>query len=73
VSEEDTAGDMTEAPELLGVQSVTPYAVTLRLTAKTRPGRQWAVQRALNARVQAALNAEGIPAPNIAGAPVAAQ
>ncbi|MGH4020415.1 MAG: mechanosensitive ion channel family protein, partial [Pseudonocardiaceae bacterium] len=42
VSEEDTAGDMTEAPELLGVQSVTPYAVTLRLTAKTRPGRQWA-------------------------------
>jgi small-conductance mechanosensitive channel len=62
----DYTDDVMAAPEMLGVQSVTPYAVTLRVTAKTRPGRQWAVQRALNARVQSAFNAEGIPAPNFA-------
>lgn len=67
---EDYAEDVTATPDMLGVQSVTPYAVTLRLTAKTRPGRQWAVQRALNARVQSAFNAEGIPAPNFNGLPL---
>lgn len=60
------ADDVTEPPTLLGVQSVTPYAVTLRLTVKTHPGRQWPVQRALNARVQSALTAAGVPAPTIA-------
>jgi small-conductance mechanosensitive channel len=66
----DYADDVTATPDMLGVQSVTPYAVTLRVTAKTRPGRQWAVQRALNARVQSAFNAEGIPAPNINSVPI---
>ncbi len=63
---EDYSEDVVATPDMLGVQSVTPYAVTLRVTAKTRPGRQWAVQRAMNARVQSAFNAEGIPAPNFA-------
>ncbi len=67
---EEYSGDVTAPPDMLGVQSVTPYAVTLRVTAKTRPGRQWAVQRALNSRVQAAFNTEGIPSPNINGLPV---
>ncbi|MQA14774.1 MAG: mechanosensitive ion channel [Pseudonocardiaceae bacterium] len=67
---EENPSDVTAPPDMLGVQSVTPYAVTLRITAKTKPGRQWAVQRALNARVQSALNAEGIPAPNVNGLPV---
>jgi small conductance mechanosensitive channel len=66
VTEHEHAEDVTETPKLLGVQSVTPYAVTLRLTVQTRPGRQWAVQRALNARVQSALTAAEIPAPAVA-------
>ncbi|MPZ64759.1 MAG: mechanosensitive ion channel [Pseudonocardiaceae bacterium] len=67
---EENPEDVTAPPDMLGVQSVTPYAVTLRVTAKTKPGRQWAVQRALNARVQSAFNDESIPAPNINGMPV---
>jgi small conductance mechanosensitive channel len=60
---DEHASDVTEDPKLLGVQSVTAYGVTLRLTVRTKPGRQWAIQRALNARVQSALTAASIPAP----------
>lgn len=67
---QEYSDDVTARPDMLGVTSVTPYAVTLRITAKTRPGRQWAVQRAMNARVQSAFNAEGIPAPNLNGIPI---
>jgi small-conductance mechanosensitive channel len=42
-------------PQLLGMESVTPLTVTLRVTVKTRPGRQWAVQRGLNQRILASL------------------
>jgi small conductance mechanosensitive channel len=69
VTEHEQADDVIEPPQLLGVQSVTPYAVTLRLTVKTRPGRQWAVQRALNARVQSALTAGAVPAPTAGAVP----
>lgn len=67
---EEYSEDVTARPDMLGVTSVTPYAVTLRVMAKTRPGRQWAVQRAMNARVQSAFNREGIPAPNLNGVPI---
>jgi small conductance mechanosensitive channel len=63
VAEGEHKDDVTEEPKLLGVQSVTSYGVTLRLTVRTKPGRQWAVQRSLNARMQAALTAASIPAP----------
>lgn len=66
VAQGEHADDVTEPPTLMGVQSVTPYAVTLRLTVKTQPGRQWPVRRALNARVQSALTAAGVPAPTVA-------
>ncbi len=70
---DEHAEDIIEPPELLGVQSVTAYAVTLRLTVKTEPGRQWAVQRALNARVQSALTTAGVPAPAVAALPTPAR
>ena len=69
VTEGEHARDVIAPPELLGVQAVTPYAVTLRLTVKTRPGRQWQVQRALNTRVQSALTTAGVPAPVVAALP----
>ena len=54
---------MLEPPEMLGVESVTPETITLRLTVKVRPGKQWAVQRALRAQLLAALEEAGIEPP----------
>jgi moderate conductance mechanosensitive channel len=56
---DDVLGDI----EMLGVDNVTQEAVRLRLTVTTKPGRQWAVRRALTAQVLAALDDAGIPAP----------
>ena len=38
---EDFAGDVLAAPEILGVESVSPDSVTLRLPVKTAPGAQF--------------------------------
>ncbi|WP_063810019.1 mechanosensitive ion channel family protein [Kibdelosporangium phytohabitans] len=55
--------DVLEPPELLGVDKVTPESITVRLTVKVRAGRQWAVQRALRARIIPALEEAGIEPP----------
>jgi len=52
-----------EPPVMLGIESVTADAVTLRLTVKVAAGKQWLVQRALLAAIKAAFDAAGIPAP----------
>ncbi|MEU0797372.1 mechanosensitive ion channel family protein [Amycolatopsis sp. NPDC005961] len=52
-----------EPPEMLGVESVTPEGLQLRLTVKVRPGKQWAVQRALRAQLLAALEEAGFDPP----------
>lgn len=57
------ADDILEPPEMLGVNSVTAASVTLRITARVKPGRQWAVQRALNRAALTAFENEGIEAP----------
>ncbi|GAA4017043.1 mechanosensitive ion channel [Allokutzneria multivorans] len=57
------ADDVLEAPEVLGVEKVTSETVTVRVTVKVRPSRQWAVQRALRAKVKAAVDEAGIEAP----------
>jgi small conductance mechanosensitive channel len=58
------AADVIDQPEVLGVQEITPYSVTLRVTVKTRPGRQWAVQRTMRAKLMAALDEARVPTPN---------
>jgi moderate conductance mechanosensitive channel len=58
------ADDVLEPPEVLGVEKVTVEGITIRLQVKVRPGRQWAVQRALRAKVMAALEEEGIHPPS---------
>ena len=55
--------DVMDAPQVLGVEKVTPEGITLRLTVKVRPGRQWATQRALRARIMGAFVAAGIEPP----------
>ncbi|HJP79480.1 MAG TPA: mechanosensitive ion channel family protein [Pseudonocardiaceae bacterium] len=48
--------DVLDAPQVLGVQGMTNDAITLRLTVKVRPARQWAAQRELRRRIMAALD-----------------
>lgn len=54
--------DITAKPEVLGVEKFTPDNITLRVTVKTRPGRQWAVQRNLRAQLMPALEEAGFTA-----------
>ncbi|OLR89568.1 mechanosensitive ion channel family protein [Actinokineospora bangkokensis] len=61
--EEPASHDVIEKPEVLGVEKVTPESVTIRMTVKVRPGRQWAVQRALRARAMAELEAADVDPP----------
>lgn len=61
--------DILEAPQMLGVDAVTSDTVTLRLTIKVRPGRQWAVQRRLHRQILEAFDDAEIAAPYPNGRP----
>jgi small-conductance mechanosensitive channel len=68
---EPVSDDVLEPPEVLGVERVSAAeGITLRLTVKTRPGRQWAVQRTLRAAIMAAFEDGGIQGPVVRGYPV---
>lgn len=60
---DDIAADVLEAPEVLGADQVGPEGVTLRLTVRVKPGRQWAVKRALNGAITDAFDDHGVPRP----------
>jgi small-conductance mechanosensitive channel len=66
---EEFAAALLEAPELLGVESITAEGVTLRLRIKTRPGSQFALQRALREAIKDALDAAEVPPPRAPWAP----
>lgn len=59
-ADEDFSDDLIEAPEVLGVESVTGSAITLRLSAKCAPNQQWGVSRELRERAKQALDAAGV-------------
>jgi moderate conductance mechanosensitive channel len=61
----DLASDVLEPVEVLGVEKVTQDGVTLRLTVRVNPGRQFAVQRALNAAITDAFDDAGVPRPGL--------
>jgi len=63
VQEPDIASDVLEPPTVLGAETVTVDGVMLRLTVKVNPGKQFVVQRALNAAITSALDAAGVPRP----------
>lgn len=63
VSADPLSGDVLEPPTVLGVESVTPEGITIRLTVKTRPGRQWSVQRVLRAKIIGGLEEAGFEPP----------
>ncbi|GAA0524092.1 mechanosensitive ion channel protein MscS [Saccharopolyspora subtropica] len=67
---EPLSKDVLEPPEMLGVDQITADTITLRLTTKVRPGRQWAVQRRLRAEIKRAYDDEDIEPPYPYGRPV---
>jgi small conductance mechanosensitive channel len=62
VAKAPLSDDVLGEVETLGAQDLTQAGITLRLTVKTKPGRQWAVRRALMADVKTALDTAGITA-----------
>jgi len=52
-----------EEPEVTGVETMTPDAITVRVLIKTAPMRQWAVARELRQRIKARFDHEGIAMP----------
>lgn len=62
-SREPLSKDVLEPPEMLGVDQITADTITLRLTAKVRPGMQWSVQRKLRAEIKRAYDNEDIKPP----------
>jgi small conductance mechanosensitive channel len=65
VADEQWADDrhILEEPEVWGVENLGPNAIVLRLVVKTTPSEQYAVSRALRARIKSAFDAEGIEIP----------
>lgn len=57
------ADALVEPPTVLGVESISSHAMTIRLSAKCGANQQWGVQRALLARAKQALAVAGIEGP----------
>ena len=55
--------DVLEPPDLLGVEAFASIGITVRTLVKTRPGKQWALQRALREGIKSALDEAGIEIP----------
>lgn len=50
-------------PNVMGVEMLGEYEVTWRLSAETKPGKQWEVARALRERIKVAFDESGIEIP----------
>jgi small conductance mechanosensitive channel len=62
--DEAFASFILAAPDVLGVESLGPGRVVIRVVARTRPQEQWRVARELRSRIKGALDAAGIAAPS---------
>ena len=51
-------------PSVLGVESLAPGRVVIRVVVRTKPQEQWRVERELRTRIKAALDAAGIALPS---------
>ncbi len=52
-------------PSVLGVESLAPGRVVIRIVARTRPQEQWRVERELRVKIKAALDEAGIALPSV--------
>lgn len=62
-AEEEIGKLILEPPQVLGIEALGEYQVTLRMLVKTLPLQQWTVARALRARIKKAFDREGISIP----------
>jgi small conductance mechanosensitive channel len=60
---DDYVDQIVEPPQVLGVEALAADGVTLRLTVKVKPGKQWALQRALRQRIKAVFDEAAIEIP----------
>jgi small conductance mechanosensitive channel len=63
--DDDFAPVILAEPNVLGVESLAPGRVVIRVVIRTQPQEQWRVARELRLRVKAALDAAGIAAPSV--------
>ncbi len=59
----DVAESLMEAPEVVGIEKVGPEGITFRVQARTSPGQQFGVQRALITALSEAFDRAGLPRP----------
>jgi len=52
-------------PSVLGVESLAPGRVVIRVVVRTRPQEQWRVERELRVKIKAALDEAGIALPSV--------
>ncbi len=60
---DEWCGDVLDEPEVLGVETLGVDGITVRMIAKTAPGAQWALQRALREALKSAFDDAGIEIP----------
>lgn len=58
--ETEWQGKITSPPDALGIQTMDPSGVTLRVTIKTAPLAQWSTHRLLSRRVKRRFDEEGV-------------
>jgi small conductance mechanosensitive channel len=62
--EPDFASVILAEPSVLGVESLAPGRVVIRVVVRTQPQEQWRVERELRTRIKTALDAAGIALPS---------
>jgi moderate conductance mechanosensitive channel len=55
-ADSEISPSLLEPPAITGIEELSPATITLRVTAKVRPGTQWAVARAMRLRIKTALD-----------------
>ncbi len=62
--EPEFASVILAEPSVLGVESLAPGRVVIRVVVRTKPQEQWRVERELRTRIKTALDAAGIALPS---------
>lgn len=62
-ADEDLHDQLLDSPSVMGVESLALDEYRIRIVARTQPGRQFEVGRALRARIATVLRREGITVP----------
>jgi small conductance mechanosensitive channel len=62
--EPEYASVILAEPSVLGVESLAPGRVVIRVVVRTQPQQQWRVERELRVRIKSALDAAGIALPS---------